>query len=592
MRSLLWALCALVLAPVPARAEVPRLVFVQNPAYAAEFAALNVTGYWGLWPVGRPLNTQMAQIAAANQTVIAEDCIYESSDCLSNYRVSHNANIKGYLTKDEPNAAVHGGGACMTIAAVQAEVAAIRLRDPNRPVGVNFSPQMANPDWIGAGSSCIDKYRQYLDLAHTTYDFTAFDQYVAQQPKPGGIGGGDTYLFRGNQTQVMWGVNQLRVRTGYSKPVYFPAQGVSTVCGTPQANQPTWAEMRNQVFAGFVAGGKGPLWFLHCVENGVNERATLDNPSQKARMKAVNDEIASLDVALNAPDMDKGFAQTISVTRGADVRCIYRVGASGRFMAICTNLNAVAAPTTLTFKLAGALPLHVMREGRLIQPGAGNFYTDTFNEGATHVYVQCYPQDPCATAMPPAFVDPGQAPPQPDLDIPAAFAKSTDDTAQGGAQGPGFTIGWYYQWRNRGALRFPLSSAQLAACNPQAAELQVTVLWPFGNNPVTDRDYRVGPFNGALANDPQAYSDATRFPVSSVPPSQAYATTPITFGATSGQKSIPLGGTFLADLATRPGASSVVGLAMQGVIEGSGGTLWLAPHTDSANRPVLHLDCQ
>lgn len=578
MYRLLTCLILLALA-APAQAQTPLIpvgAFTQNPAQATQHKAMGINFYWHLWRANRPLATQLQQIAAAGMTVMGEDASARAQDALlmSSFTGTYGPQITGYLLGDEPDAGVWvAPNGCMPLTTITTTIGAIRSRDPVRPIGVNFSPGMGDPNWIGRGG-CWGQHEEYVAVLEEL-DFAAFDVYPSQMPNGGG------FEFRNDMRRIFDGVTLLRTFGQFDRPIYFPAHSIDLLCATNADNQPTWKEMRAQVFAGFVAGGEGPLWFGHCFPAG-NENRWLELPRQVARLTSVNAEIQEHATFLRNPELSPGAGRVISVSpAGARVECRFALGRQNRHSAMCVNLDP-RITATLTFHLGGAgSPMLVVKEGRLLNPGAGNLYTDTLAGPASRFYETSFGEP-----VPPPQGDPGAQP----IEISAAWARSANPP--GGAVGNGFGIGWFFDSPNRGAARFVISAATLSACAPSAAELRVSVTYPFGFAPVTTRGIKVGPWGGNLGSVPETTPASGRYVLQDVPhapSSTVYATTANTIADSAGYKTIPLGGSILADLQAAAAAGQA-SFAFQGTNEGSGQTIWLEPH-NAPNPPKLKLSC-
>jgi len=311
-------------------ARFPVGVWLQSPANARAWAGIGINLYVNLWK--GPTAAQLDALAAAGMPVIAA----QNEIALSpRYRDT----VIGWMAHpDEPDNAqpLPGGGygAPVPPEEMQARYAAMRARDPSRPVLLNLGQGVTWDGWFGRGARTDhpEDYPRYIEGA----DIVSFDVYpVTSRHAP--VAGRIELIGRGVQRLRGW------ARAG---------QGVWAVIGASRignaTRRPNPAELRAQAFMAIAHGAQGIVWFAHQFAPRFVEAAPLREPDTRAALAAVNAEIAGLAPVLGRGRPEPGLRPQAGA--GVTVRALAHDGA---LWLIC--INDRPAPTRLRLRLPGAM---------------------------------------------------------------------------------------------------------------------------------------------------------------------------------------------------------------------------------------------
>jgi hypothetical protein len=342
----------------------PIAVWLQSPSRAVEYAAIGINTYIGLWE--GPTEAQLAALTAAKMPVLcAQEGVWSSH--LSD------PTILGWTHQDEPDNAQPDGnggyGPCIEPSVIVSLYQTMTANDPSRPVYLNFGQGVANTDWIGRGV-CTGKTEMYPEYAKGA-DIVSFDIYPVNADDPG---------VHGKLEYVAKGVDLLRSAVQDQKPVWV---WVETTNFNGNGNQPTPAQIRSEVWMALIHGARGVGYFAHVFEPSFIEAGILADPTIKAAVQQINEEITALAPVLNTPPLaDLVTTKSSNAAVPVDVM----VKASGGSLYVFAIASA-SGSTTATFTLSTATgsALEVIGESRSIDVSAGSF-SDDFADYAVHLY--------------------------------------------------------------------------------------------------------------------------------------------------------------------------------------------------------------
>jgi hypothetical protein len=337
----------------------PIAVWLQNPARAADYKAIGVNLFVGLWR--GPTAQQLDALQAAGMPVLAGQNEFALS-------AAHPL-LRGWTMMDEPdNAQAKPGGGygpCVFPPLIAERAAALRKADPSRPIYLNLGQGVANRAYKGRGAECARHDEHYAEYARAV-DIVSYDIYP--------VNGGNPLWWVGD------GVDRLRQWTEYRKPVWNWIEA-SSIRGQAK---PTPGQIRSQVWMSIIHGSRGVGYFCHQFRPTSDEAAPLHDPETRRALAAINAQVRALARALNSPSVGNGVAVTSSnAAIPVDVMLKRHSGA--------TYLFAIGArpggETTATFRLRdmGEATVEAIGEGRTLT-AKGGVFSDRFREYEVHLY--------------------------------------------------------------------------------------------------------------------------------------------------------------------------------------------------------------
>jgi len=255
-------------------------VWLQSPDNAPEYKRLGINTFVGLWK--GPTEAQLAALAKNGMFAVAEQ------NDVGLTSVNRNV-IRSWMQPDEPDNAQHsllGYGPCISAAEVSAKSHAIRLRDPTRPILINFGRGVADPFWPGRGRCTGDQ--EYYAAAAVGADILSFDIYPV---------GSDTTHVKGKLEYVASGVDFL-VKGA------TPQQRVWAILETTALDPKrpvTPDELRTEVWMALIHGATGIVYFVHEWTGGFREDGVFRHPEIVREIADIDRAIAELAPVLNAP---------------------------------------------------------------------------------------------------------------------------------------------------------------------------------------------------------------------------------------------------------------------------------------------------
>jgi len=255
-------------------------VWTQSPDNATEFKRIGINTFVGLWE--GPTEAQLTALAKERMFAITE----QNEVGLTSI---NRAVIRAWMQPDEPDNSQYsllGYGPCIPAVDVSAKSRAIRLRDPTRPILINFGRGVADPTWPGRGRCTGDQ--EYYTAAAVGADILSFDIYPV---------GSDTPHVKGKLEYVASGVNFLLKRA-------TPPQRVWAILETTALDPKrpvTPDELRTEVWMALIHGATGIVYFVHEWTGGFREDGVFRHPDIVREISNIDRTITELAPVLNGP---------------------------------------------------------------------------------------------------------------------------------------------------------------------------------------------------------------------------------------------------------------------------------------------------
>jgi hypothetical protein len=254
-----------------------------TPSLAAKYKAIGINTFVWLWY--GPTEEHLATLAQAQMFAVAEQ--NEVGLTSVNGHV-----IKAWMQVDEPDNAQPIGlgryGPCVPAAEVAQRTREMKLRDPTRPVMINFGQGVANEFWRGRGSCNGD--HGYYDVAMQGADIVSYDIYPVGSKYP---------QVKGKLEYVARGVTGLVKRASPEQSIWM---ALETTALDPN-RRPTATEIRAEVWMALIHGATGIFYFVHEFKPEVREDAIFRYPDIVEEVTTTNRLIISLAPVLKSPSI-------------------------------------------------------------------------------------------------------------------------------------------------------------------------------------------------------------------------------------------------------------------------------------------------
>jgi hypothetical protein len=342
-------------------------VWLQSPNRAAEYKAIGINHFIGLWQ--GPTEEQLAALKRAGMPVICD----QNPVAL---RHRDDSTIIGWLQNDEPDNAQSDGkggyGPPVTPAEVVRRYREMKAADPTRPVYLNLGQGVAWDRWYGRGvrTNHPEDYAEYVKGG----DILSFDIYPVVH---------DNAEVKGKLWLVPFGVDRLVKWAGGRGPVWDDIE--CTRIGNPKA-KPSPAQVRAEVWMSLIHGSRGIVYFVHQFQEagGFIEAALLADKEMASAVGRLNHQILSLAPALNSPTVAGGATVARSDPAVPVDLMVKRHGGATYVFAVAMR----DGPTRANFSvkgLRGSRSAEVLGEGRRVAVSGGRF-ADTFKGYEVHLY--------------------------------------------------------------------------------------------------------------------------------------------------------------------------------------------------------------
>jgi hypothetical protein len=344
----------------------PIAVWLQSPARAADYKAIGINLYVGLWR--GPTEAQLADLKRRGMRVV----------CAQNdVGLKHldDATIAGWMHGDEPDNAQSlgrgkGYGPPVLPAKVVEDYERLKKADPSRPVLLNLGQGVAWDRWVGRGTRTNhpEDYPEYLKGC----DIASFDIYPAVHDHPD---------VAGKLWLVADGVTRLRKWTEDRKPVWNCVE--CTHVSNPKI-KPTPRQIKAEVWMALVRGSRGLIYFAHQFQPKFVEAGLLDDQEMAAAVGAVNKQVHELAPVLNSPAVADGVSVASSAAAVPVEAVAKRRDGSTYVFAVGMRDGATTATFTVA-GLTGRAKAEVLGEERTVDVRDGVF-RDEFGAWDVHLY--------------------------------------------------------------------------------------------------------------------------------------------------------------------------------------------------------------
>jgi hypothetical protein len=348
-------------------AVFPIAVWLQSPARAADYQAIGINLYVGLWK--RPTDDQLAALKRHGMRVVC-------SQNAVGLRHLDDPTFVAWMHGDEPDNARSlgkgkGYGPPVSPAKVVGDYERIKKADPSRPVFLNLGQGVAWDGWYGRGTRTNhpEDYPEYVKGC----DIASFDIYPAVHDHPD---------VAGKLWLVADGVSRLRKWAGGRKPVWNCIECTHIL--NPDAKA-TPAQVKAEVWMSLVRGSRGLIYFAHQFRPTFIEAGLLADRGMAAAVGAINRQIHDLAPVLNSPSAPGGVAVATSTAAVPVEAVVKRHGGATYVFAVVMRDGA----TTATFTVAGMTGrarAEVLGENRTIEVRDGVF-RDEFGAWGVHLYL-------------------------------------------------------------------------------------------------------------------------------------------------------------------------------------------------------------
>lgn len=354
----------------------PIAVWLQNPARAAEYKAIGINTYVGLWR--GPTEAQLAELKRHGMRVICDQ---------NEIGLAHLEDpvIAGWMHGDEPDNAQPDGrggyGPPIEPARIIADYERLHARDPSRPVLLNLGQGVAWDGWYGRGTRTNhpEDYPEYVKGG----DIVSFDIYPVNSAHPD---------VQDKLWLVPFGMDRLNEWSADNQALWTCIE--CTQIGST-GRRPTPHEVRAEVWMSLIHGSQGLIYFVHefeikddagAVTRPFTEAGLLRDREMAAAVGAINRQITELAPVLNEPPPASQPVAVESADTDIPIVSMSRTHQGAHYV-----FAAAARPglTTATFRLQDGTPVsaqaQVLGEDRTL-PIEDRSFTDTFESHDVHLY--------------------------------------------------------------------------------------------------------------------------------------------------------------------------------------------------------------
>lgn len=330
----------------------PISVWLQSPSSAAAYKSIGVNLFIGLY--NGPVQADLDTLTTANVPAYCD----QNAVGLANLS---NKIIAGWTQEDEPDNAQPDGqggyGPCIAPSQIQSLYQTMKTKDPSRPVFLNVGQGVANDAWVGRGS-CSNQPQDYPEYAKGA-DIVSFDIY----PINSGL----------DITLVPLGVDRLGEAVAFKKPVWNWIECTRIDQANPK---PSPDQVKAEVWMSIIHGSMGIGYFVHQFTPTFDEHALLDDPTMKAAVAAIDQQIHDLAPALNTAPITN--AVTVQSSQKVDVLA-KRQG--GHLYVFAVSMTATQTTATFALDHDAFKSATVLGENRTLST-----FQDTFAPYAVHLY--------------------------------------------------------------------------------------------------------------------------------------------------------------------------------------------------------------
>jgi hypothetical protein len=342
----------------------PIAVWLQSPAKAAQYQAIGINTYVGIWRT--PTAEQLAELQKHGIAVI---CHYKPE-------LKEQKDIIGWMHGDEPDNAqsLPGGkgyGPPITPERIVADYQKLKEADPTRPVMLNLGQGVAYDNYIGRGvrRGKLEDYPKYIQGS----DIVSFDIYPAVHETP---------EIAGHLEYVAKGVMRLREWSADKKIVW---NCIETTRISNEKTKPTPEQVKAEVWMSLIHGSRGIIYFAHEFKPKFIEAGLLADKEMAQAVGRINAQVKELAPVLNAPAESASAVTVVSSKKDVPIALTARrQGGSLYVFAVGMRNEETRATFTLTNPNSPA-QVEVLTESRTLTPTASQF-EDTFKPYEVHLY--------------------------------------------------------------------------------------------------------------------------------------------------------------------------------------------------------------
>ena len=345
----------------------PIAVWLQSPARAAEYKAIGINIYIGLWE--GPKEEDLAALKKAGMPLICD----QNAVALKHL---DDPTIIAWLQEDEPDNAQSDGkggyGPPIKPEEIVAREKKMHDADPTRPVYLGLGQGVAWDNWIGRGVR-TNKPEDY-PLYAKGGDILSFDIYPVVETN------GE---IQGKLWKPPFGVERLVKWVDGKKPVWNALE--CTRIGNPNA-KPTPAQVKTEVWMSLIHGSRGIVYFVHQFASAgkFDEAALLSDNEMSAAVAKLNKQIMDLAPVLNSATVGEGSTVTSS-NKMVPVDAMIKQHDGATYVFAVAMRNAATKAEFAVKGLSGKAQAEVIGEGRTIDVADGKF-SDDFKGYEVHLY--------------------------------------------------------------------------------------------------------------------------------------------------------------------------------------------------------------
>jgi hypothetical protein len=335
-------------------------VWLQSAHRAASYKAIGINTFVGLYE--GPTEEQLAELAREGMFAVAEQ------NDVGLTSVNRHV-IKAWMQQDEPDNAqplflgLHG--TCIPAKSVVLRTQELKIRDPTRPVMINFGQGVANEFWRGRGSCSGDEH--YYDVAIHGADILSYDIYPVNSRTP---------QVKGKLEYVARGVTNLMRRVAKNQSVWMTLETTALDFG----NRPTPEQVRAEVWMALIHGATGIVYFVHEFAPEFREDAIFRYPDIVEEVAKTNQLIKSLSPVLRSPSI----SGTVSVNSQNPIATMVKVYENTTYIFAVAMQNAPSA-VQITIDQVHQTNARVIGEDRSVTITQGTF-EDRFEGYGVHLY--------------------------------------------------------------------------------------------------------------------------------------------------------------------------------------------------------------
>jgi hypothetical protein len=341
----------------------PIAVWLQSPAKAAQYQAIGINTYVGIWR--SPTAEQLAQLQKHDISLI----------CHFKPELKDQKGIVGWMHGDEPDNAqsLPGGkgyGPPILPEKIVADYQKLKEADPTRPILLNLGQGVAYDNYIGRGVRRreLEDYPKYVQGS----DIVSFDIYPAVH---------DAAEIAGHLEYVAKGVTRLREWSHDQKVIW---NCIETTHISNEAVKPTPRQVKAEVWMSLIHGSRGIIYFAHEFKPKFIEAGLLADGEMAAAVGKINAQVKELAPALNAPG-EAGVVTVATSDKNVPVAITVRRAGGNLYVFAVAMRDAECRATFTLANAKGVSTVNVLGEGRSLSV-VGDRFEDQFKGYDVHLY--------------------------------------------------------------------------------------------------------------------------------------------------------------------------------------------------------------